>query len=96
MKGTFAVLWSLRADLHPGRLEVMKDRLELRARGRTLAIPIVSVVRCSIERGPSARIRGLAVLRLELADGTVVRIASLESITVLNDLAGFLAAPVPA
>ena len=95
MKGTFAVLWSLRAELHTGRLEILRDRLELRARGRTLSIPIGSVVRCSIERGPSARIRGLPVLKLELADGAVARIASLESVTVLNDLAGVLAAPVP-
>ncbi|HMB80769.1 MAG TPA: hypothetical protein VKI43_11910 [Vicinamibacterales bacterium] len=96
MKGTFAVLWSLRAELHTGRLEVLHDRLELRARGRTLSIPIGSVVRCSIDRDPGARIRGLPVLRLDLADGTVARIASLESVTVLNDLAGVLAGPVPA
>lgn len=96
MKGTFAVLWSLRAELHTGRLEVLQDRLELRARGRTLSIPIGSVTGCSIERGPSARIRGLPVLRLDLADGAVARIASLESVTILNDLAGVLAAPVPA
>jgi hypothetical protein len=30
---------------------------------------------------------------LELSDGAIVRIASLESVTVLNDLAGLLAAP---
>ena len=96
MKGTFAVLWSLRAEFHTGRLEVLKDRVELRARGSTLSIPIASVVRCSIERGPSTRIRGLPVLKLELADGAVARIASLESVTVLNDLASVLAAPVPA
>jgi hypothetical protein len=95
MKGTFAVLWSLKAELHTGRLEVLKDRLELRARGGSLSIPIASVLRCSIERGPSKRIRGMPVLMLELADGAVARIASLESVTVLNDLAGVLAAPVP-
>jgi len=94
MKGTFAVLWSLRGELHTGSLEALRDRLELRARGRTLSIPVAAVEKCTIERGASARIRGLPVLSLELADGALVRIASLESITVLNDLAGLLAAPV--
>lgn len=96
MSGTFAVLWSLRGDVHTGRLEVLRDRLELRARGRTLSIPLVSVERCVIERGASRRIRGLPVLGLELADGALVRIASFDSITVLNDLAGLLTAAVPA
>jgi hypothetical protein len=96
MDGTFAVLWSLRGEFHTGRLEVLADRLELQARGRTLSIPLASVVRCSIERGPSARIRGLVAISIELEDGAAVRIASLESITVLNDVAGILAAAATA
>jgi hypothetical protein len=94
MKGTFAVIWSLRGELHTGSLEALGDRLELRARGRTLSIPFSAVATCTIERGASARIRGFPALRVELSDGALVRIASLESITVLNDVAGLLADPV--
>jgi hypothetical protein len=95
MKGTFAVLWSLREELHTGSLEAVDGRLELRARGRTLSIPVGFVARSTIERGAGARIRGFPVLRLELSDGALVRIASLESVTVLNDLAGLLTVPAP-
>jgi len=90
------VLWSLRAELHTGRLEFLNDHVDLTARDGVLSIPIASVLGCSIERGASTRIRGLPVLALNLADGTVLRIASLENVTVLNDLAGALAAPHPA
>jgi hypothetical protein len=96
MSGTFAVLWSLQAELHTGRLEVLSDHVDLTARDGVLSIPIASVLGCSIERSANTRIRGLPVLALNLADGTVLRIASLENVTVLNDLAGALAGPHPA
>jgi hypothetical protein len=95
MKGSFAVLWLLRGELHTGSLEAVDGRFKLLARDATMSIPIDSVERSVIERGASARIRGLAVLRLELGNGTLVRIASLESVTVLNDLAGLLTATAP-
>jgi hypothetical protein len=95
MKGSFAVLWLLRGVLHTGSLEAVDGRFKLLARDATMSIPIDSVERSVIERGASARIRGLPVLRLELGNGTLVRIASLESVTVLNDLAGLLTATAP-
>jgi hypothetical protein len=95
MTATLAILWTIGAELHTGRLNVLRDRLELRSRRHGLSIPLASVARCSIDRGPAVRIRGLPVLRLELTDGMIVRIASLESITLLKDLAGRLALAAP-
>jgi hypothetical protein len=91
--GTLAILWTIGAELHTGRLNVLRDRLELRSRRHALSIPVSSIVRSSIDRGPAVRIRGLPVLRLEVEDGVIVRIASLESVTLLSDLAARLAAP---
>jgi hypothetical protein len=96
MTATLAILWTIGGDLHTGRLNVLRNRLELRSRRHALSIPLASVERTSIERGPAARIRGLPVLRLELTDGMTVRIASLESVTLLKDLADSLALAVPA
>jgi hypothetical protein len=93
MTATLAILWTIGADLHSGRLNVLCDRLELRSRRHALSIPLTSVERCSIDRGPTVRLRGLPVLRLELTDGMIVRIASLESVTLLKDLADRLAVP---
>jgi hypothetical protein len=95
MTATLAILWTIGADLHTGRLNVLRDRLELRSRRHALSIPLASVERCSIDRGPAVRIRGLPVLRLELSDGMIVRVASLESVTLLKDLADRLAVGVP-
>jgi hypothetical protein len=97
MRGTIAVLWTLEGKLHSGSLELLADRLELRTRGRTLAVPLDSIMAFAIERGPSARLNGLAVLKLVLFDGIVVRIASLQGTGVLHQLSGRLApAPVAA
>jgi hypothetical protein len=93
MKGTAAVLWVLWGTFHPGSLEVHRDRLELRARRRAVAIPFDSVREFTIERGPASRINGLPVLRLQLATGDVVRLASLEGTGVLHELCGVLAPP---
>jgi hypothetical protein len=90
MKGTFAILWTLQGRVHSGSLEAHGDRIELRTRGRTLSVPFDSIVRFAIERGPSVRINGLPVLTLGLADGDVVRIASLQGTGVLHELAALL------
>jgi hypothetical protein len=92
MTATLAILWTIGRTLECGRLDIQRDRLELRSRHQALSIPLDAIERCSIDRGPSARIRGLPVLRLELRDGMAVRIASLESVTLLKDLADKLAA----
>jgi hypothetical protein len=94
MRGTVAVLWTLDGTLHSGSLELLGDRLELRTRGRTLAIPLDSITRFGIERGPSVRLNGLAVLKLVLPDDMVVRIASLQGAGVLHQLSGRLAPPI--
>jgi hypothetical protein len=96
MKGTAAILWTLHGRVHSGRLEALSDRLELTGRGVTLAIPLDSIQEFAIERGPAARLRGLAVLTLRLVEGDVVRVASLQGTGVLHELAGVLAPAVAA
>ncbi len=91
MNGTVAILWTLHGRRYSGSLELLADRLELRGRGRTLVIPLESIEGFAIERGAPVRISGLAVLRLSLAGGIVVRIASLQGMGVLHQLAGRLA-----
>jgi hypothetical protein len=91
MRGTIAVLWKLNGKVHSGSLELLDDRLELRTRSRTLGIPLNSIVHYGIERGAAARLKGLVVLRLDLSDGVVVRVASLQGMGVLHQLAGRLA-----
>jgi hypothetical protein len=91
MTGTLAILWTIGSDLHTGRLNVLRDRLELRSRRHALSIPLEAILRSSIDRGPAVRIRGLPVLRIEVENDVTVRIASLESVTALTDLADRLA-----
>jgi hypothetical protein len=86
MTAVLGVLWTVGSEPHTGRLSAIRDRLELRARGHSMSIPLRSIVRSSIDRGPAVRIRGLPVLRLELESGVVVRIASLEGTSALTDL----------
>ena len=81
----------LHGRVHAGSLEVLDDRLELRARGRVVAIPLGSIARFTIERGPAARINGLPVLTLSLVEGDLVRVASLEGTGVLHEVAAVLA-----
>ena len=94
MTGTFAVLWTFHGHVHSGSVEAYSDRLELRTRGRAMSIPYASVVRFVIERGPAARINGLAVLKLVLEDGDVIRLASMEGTGVLHELSAVLAPAV--
>jgi hypothetical protein len=98
MTDTLAVLWTIGSPLHTGRLDIVRGRIELRSRRHVLSIPLDSITAYAIERGPSVRIRGLPVLRIELTGGLFVRIASLESVMVLADLADKLAGrhPMPA
>ncbi len=95
MTATLAVLWTIGSTLHAGRLNFVRDRLDLRSRHHVLSIPLDSIEHCSIDRAPAVRIRGLPVLRLELTNDVVVRIASLESITALVDLAEGITGRVP-
>jgi hypothetical protein len=96
MTGTLAILWTIGTELHTGQLNVGRGRLELHSRRHALSIPFESIAYCAIDRAPAARIRGLPVLRLELAEKIVLRIASLESVTALSDLLDRLAVAVSA
>ena len=91
MKGTAAVRWALHGVLHTGSLEAHRDRIELRASQRAVAIPFDSVAEFTIERGAAARINGMPALTLRLASGDVVRLASLEGAGVLHELCALLA-----
>jgi hypothetical protein len=93
MKRTCAILWALHGRVHAGGLELHGDRLQLRARGRSLAVPLDSIAQFTIERGPAVRINGLPVLSLHLVDGDVLRLASLEGVGLLHELAAVLAVP---
>lgn len=94
MTGTFAVVWTLQGRVDSGSLEAHADRLELTARGRALSIPYASVGGFVIERGSSARLNGLAVLKLVLEGGEIVRIASIEGTGVLHELSAVLSPAV--
>jgi hypothetical protein len=96
MTRTLAILWTIGTELHAGQLNLGRGRLELRSRRHVLSIPFESIAYCTIDRAAAARIRGLPVLRLELAENIVVRIASLESVTDLSDLLDRLAVAVSA
>ena len=91
MKGTFAVLWTLNGQVHTGSIELQDDRLEFHARARALTVPLAAVTQFEIERGAPVRINGLAALKLVLVGGVVVRVASLQGMGVLHQLAGRLA-----
>ena len=93
MNGTRAILWTMHGRAHAGSLEAHHDRLELRARGRVVAIPFRSVAQFTIERGPAVRINGLPVLTLHLVEGDVVRLASLQGVGVLHEVSALLAPP---
>lgn len=90
MKETFAVLWAINGDACAGSLELTDRRLELRARGRTFSAPVDAVRQLTIERGAAARINGLAVLQLRFSRGDVLRVASLQGMGVLHELAAAL------
>ena len=93
MKGTCAVLWALHGRVHAGSLELDDDRLQFRTRGRAVAVPLDSIAQFAIERGPAVRINGLPVLTLFLVEGDVIRLASLEGVGALHELAAALAPP---
>jgi hypothetical protein len=90
MTGTIAIVWTLDGRRYSGSLEVLADRVELRSRGRTLVVPLESIEKLEIERGAQDRIHGLAVLKLTLVGDVVVRVASLQGMGVLHQLAGRL------
>ncbi len=95
MKKSYAVIWSRRDGESSGKLEALADRFELRGRDGSLSVPFAEVTAASIGRSNGDRLRGLPVLRLRLAGGERLRIASLEGAGVLLELAD-LVSPTPA
>ena len=87
VKSSYAVVWSNGTELASGRLELHPDRFELHGRDDELAIAFSDLTGASIARRQADRLRGLAVLLLNLRDGGQVRIASLEGPGVLHELA---------
>jgi len=92
MKKTFAVIWTLHGRTYSGKLELLKDRLELWSRHHTLSFPRDHICHYVIERSPDARIRGLPALTISLDGGEVVRVASLGGAGSLHELAALVAA----
>jgi hypothetical protein len=90
MRGTFAVLWTHNGQVHTGSVELRNDLLEFRGRTTALTVPLTAVTHFEIERSAADRINGLVALKLDLDGGVVVRVASLQGMGVLLQLAGRL------
>jgi hypothetical protein len=90
MKRSYAVVWSENGTAGAGRLEMLHDAFELHGRGRRLSIPLVELASASIARRNDERLHGLPVLALTRRAGTCLRIASLEGVGVLHELAARL------
>ena len=86
----YAVAWSDGGAVEAGRLDAYADRFELRGRACEKQIRFADVEHAGIRRGPSERLRGLPVLVLELHDGEVVRVASLQGAGTLHELCEFV------
>ncbi len=87
MKRSYAVVWSSNGDSGSGRLEPLGDRFELHGRDRRLSIRFSDLAGTSIARGRHDRLRGMPVLALRPRGSPPVRIASLEGVALLHELA---------
>jgi hypothetical protein len=90
MKRSYAVVWSDNGTTDPGRLEFLRDSFELHGRDRLLSIPFAELIGASIARSNGDRLRGLPALALTRRTGTLLRIASLEGLGALHELAARL------
>jgi hypothetical protein len=86
-KRSYAVVWTSNGATRSGRLELLRDCLELHGRECPLSIPYAALTGASIARGAHDRLRGLPVLALGLDSGAALRIASLEGGGALHELA---------
>lgn len=82
-----AVVWEHEGRVASGGLWLVPNGFELRARTSPLAVPFEQVRRATIRRDRASRLRGLPVLALELRNGALVTIASLEGAGALHELA---------
>jgi hypothetical protein len=91
MQGRFPVVWLLTATPHTGSMGLDGERAILRGREVSFAFPLALVVGTTLARGPAERFRGLPVLRVSLAGGVVLSIASLGgpgSLAEITELVG--------
>ena len=81
------VIWTLHGTTSPGRVEVLRDRIEFTSRSRVFAFPLGSVAAFMVDRSAARRLRGLPVLSLRLYGGETVDVASMGGPGSLQDLA---------
>ena len=91
MSADLPVVWNVHDATYAGGLQLGRDRLTLTSKSYTLSVPGHSIASLTIERAPGQRLRGLPVLRLCLAGGVDVRVASLGGAGSLHELAASLA-----
>ena len=89
---TYAVVWEQQKVVASGGLTVLPAGFELHGRDRRLSVAFSDVLVASIARGGQERLRGLPVLVLELRGAEPLRIASLEGLGRLHDLAAHVEA----
>ncbi len=89
---TYAVVWEQHQVVASGGLTVLPAGFELHGRDRPLSIAFSEVLTASIARGGRDRLRGLPVLVLALQGGEPLRIASLEGLGGLHELAAHVEA----
>jgi hypothetical protein len=92
MRYELPVIWTTNGATHAGRLELVADQMKLISKGETISFGTASVAAFAIERAPEQRLRCLPVLSLKLADGDVVRVASMGGAGSLHELASRLGA----
>jgi hypothetical protein len=91
---SYAVAWSSDGDIVSGRLELRGDGFELCGRDRGRSIPFSQLTDAAIARGKRDRLYGLPVLALGLCGASPLRIASLEGVGALHELAALIGGAV--
>jgi hypothetical protein len=87
VKSSYAVVWRNGQRVDSGRLEPHRNGFELIGRAHRLSVAFSNLAHVAIARGERDRLRGLPVLVLRLRKGEEVRVASLEGVGVLRELA---------
>jgi hypothetical protein len=96
MKLELPVIWTVGGATHAGRIELVDDRVTLTSGIDSVSFAAATIAAFAIERAPAERLRGLPVLSARLADGRVVRVASLGGAGSLHELAAWVGARQPA
>ena len=84
---TYAVVWDQEHVVVSGGLTVQPEGFELHGRDEHVSVAFSDVREVSIARASHDRLRGLPVLMLHMAAGGQLRIASLDGLGVLHELA---------